>query len=79
MGLGDVPVLEKSSALISHLACSGLHKDHLCLCQLFASLSALLFLSLFLAHEHQNPHIHHISVVCPSWVGLFAFGGVILC
>ena len=75
MGPGDVPVLDESSALTSHLACSGVHKDHLCLRQLSASLLALLFLSLFLAHEHQNPHIHHISVV----LGLFAFGGVILC
>ena len=79
MGPGDVPVLDESSALTSHLACSGVHKDHLCLCQLSASLLALLFLSLFLAHEHQNPHIHHISVVCPLWDGLFAFGGVTLC
>ena len=48
MGLGDVPVLDESSALTSHLACSGLHKDHLCLRQLSASVLALLFLSLFL-------------------------------
>lgn len=79
MDLGDVSVLDNSSTMVSHLACSGLHKDHLCLCQLFASVLALLFLSLFLAHEHQNPHIHHISVVGTSWVGSFAFGGVILC
>lgn len=52
-----------------------LHKDHFCLCQLFASLSALLFLNLLLAHEHQNPYSHHISVVCPKWVGLFVLGG----